>query len=201
MRKLTEPVFLAFPWTFGWVFLLVFCPDHLLKGSVDFKVSASPLHHFLLMVRVHGSGSLSFLKQQMSHLMTKPAIWPVRPAKSQISLGIHPVWSVFAVCSKASQGPQGFFMRTAKTDQTGRMPRLIWVFTGRTDHFGCTDHFVGFVMRQIRLTLQGYCTDIREYRPELGYQRMRAITLLLYSYKYFVPFAEACNFEKWVFIA
>ena len=32
-------------------------------------------------------------------------------------------------------------MRTAKTDQTGRMPRLIWVFAGRTYHF------VGFVMR------------------------------------------------------
>ena len=26
-------------------------------------------------------------------------------------------------------------MRTAKTDQTGRMPRLIQVFTGCTDHF------------------------------------------------------------------
>ena len=32
-------------------------------------------------------------------------------------------------------------MRTAKTDQTGQMPRLICVFAGRT----C--HFVGFVMR------------------------------------------------------
>ena len=31
-------------------------------------------------------------------------------------------------------------MRAAKTDQTGRMPRLIWVFAG------CTDHFVGFVV-------------------------------------------------------
>ena len=31
-------------------------------------------------------------------------------------------------------------MRTAKTDQTGRLPRLIWVFAGRT----C--HIVGFVM-------------------------------------------------------
>ena len=26
-------------------------------------------------------------------------------------------------------------MRTAKTDQTGRMPRLIWVCAGRTCHF------------------------------------------------------------------
>ena len=32
-------------------------------------------------------------------------------------------------------------MRTVKTDQTGRMPRLIWVFAG------CTGYFVGFVMR------------------------------------------------------
>ena len=29
------------------------------------------------------------------------------------------------------------------SDQTGRMPRLIWVFAGHTGHF------VGFVMRQI----------------------------------------------------
>ena len=35
---------------------------------------------------------------------------------------------------------QCFFMRTAKTVQSGRMPRLIWVFAGRTDHF------VGFVV-------------------------------------------------------
>ena len=34
-------------------------------------------------------------------------------------------------------------MRTAKTDQTGRMTRLIQVFAGRT----C--HFVGFVMRRL----------------------------------------------------
>ena len=34
-------------------------------------------------------------------------------------------------------------MRTAKTDQTGRMPGLIWVFTERT----C--HFVGFVKRRL----------------------------------------------------
>ena len=33
--------------------------------------------------------------------------------------------------------------RTAKTDQTGRTPRLIWVFAGRT----C--HFVGFVISRL----------------------------------------------------
>ena len=35
---------------------------------------------------------------------------------------------------------QCFFMQAEKTDQTGRMPRLICVFAG------CTTHFVGFVM-------------------------------------------------------
>ena len=32
--------------------------------------------------------------------MTEPTKWHVRPAKTQISLGICPVWSVFAVCMK-----------------------------------------------------------------------------------------------------
>ena len=47
---------------------------------------------------------------------------------------------------------QAFFMRTAKTDQTGRKPRLIWVFARRT----C--HFVGFVMRLI-------CVSVSEKEP------------------------------------
>ena len=52
-----------------------------------------------------------------------------RPAKTQISLGIHPVWpeSSLALNSSNSEG----------SDQTGRMPRLIRVFTGRTRHFVC----------------------------------------------------------------
>ena len=36
----------------------------------------------------------------LSHLMTKPTKWSVRPAKTQVSPGIRPVWSVFAVCMK-----------------------------------------------------------------------------------------------------
>ena len=39
-------------------------------------------------------------KHKLSRLMTKPTKWYVRPGKSQISLGIHPVRSVFAVCMK-----------------------------------------------------------------------------------------------------
>ena len=45
----------------------------------------------------------------VSCLMTKPTKWPLRPAKTQISMGIRPVWS------ESSQCTQRFFMRTAKT--------------------------------------------------------------------------------------
>ena len=39
---------------------------------------------------------------------------------------------------------QDFFMPTAKTDKTGRMPRLIGVLAGRTGHF------VGFVVLRLK---------------------------------------------------
>ena len=66
--------------------------------------------------------------------MTKPTKWHVYPPKSQISLGICPVWSVL-LCAQWVAKDQCFFMWTAKTDQTGQKPRLIQVFTGRTGHF------------------------------------------------------------------
>ena len=40
---------------------------------------------------------------------------------------------------------QCFFIRTAKTDQTARMLRLIWVFAA------CTGHFVGFVVEFFKI--------------------------------------------------
>ena len=42
----------------------------------------------------------------MSRSMTKPTKWPVCPAKTQISLGIRPVRSVFTVHSTGSYGPK-----------------------------------------------------------------------------------------------
>ena len=40
---------------------------------------------------------LVFLKRKMSRIVTQPTKWGVRPAKTQISLGIRPVIGVFAV--------------------------------------------------------------------------------------------------------
>ena len=38
----------------------------------------------------------------MSRSTTKPTKWPVRPAKTQISMGIRPVWSASSLCARRS---------------------------------------------------------------------------------------------------
>ena len=70
--------------------------------------------------------------------MTKPTKWHVCPAKTQISLGVRSIWSVFAICLK-----KPWVLSYPLSDQTGRMSRLIWVFARHT----C--HFVGFVMSRL----------------------------------------------------
>ena len=68
--------------------------------------------------------------------------WNVRSAKTQISLGIRPVWSESSLCAHwVAKDPSFLHADSEDSDQTGRMPRLIRVFAERT----C--HFVGFVMR------------------------------------------------------
>ena len=81
----------------------------------------------------------------MSHLMTKPTKWSMCPGKTQISLGICPVWSESSQCTQlVAEDPVFLHADNEDSDQTGQMPRLIWVFAGRTGHF------VGFVMRQLK---------------------------------------------------
>ena len=57
----------------------------------------------------------------------------VRPAKTQISLGIRPVWSESSLCAQWLAKDLSFLHADNEdSDQTGRMPRMIWVFAGRT---------------------------------------------------------------------
>ena len=58
----------------------------------------------------------------------------VRLAKTQISLGIRPVWSESLLSAWRKLGPLAttHWAHSEDSDQTGRIPRLIWVFTGRT---------------------------------------------------------------------
>ena len=85
----------------------------------------------------------------MSWHMTKPIKWPVRPAKTQISLGIRPVWSESLLSAWRNIGPlTTYWVHSEDSDQTGQMPRLIWVFAGRT----C--HFVGFLVWQLNYNVR-----------------------------------------------
>ena len=66
----------------------------------------------------------------------------VRPAKTQISLGIHPVWSESSLGVQwVAKDPSFLHADTEDSDQTGRMPRLICL---RWAH----SQFVGFIMRR-----------------------------------------------------
>ena len=64
----------------------------------------------------------------------------VRPVKTQISLGIRPVRSESSQSAwRNIRSLATHWAHSEDSDQTGRMPRLIWVFAG-------LNHFVDFVM-------------------------------------------------------
>ena len=57
----------------------------------------------------------------------------VRTVKTQISFGIRPVWSEFSLCVQwVAMDPRFLRADSGDSDQTGRTPRLIWVFAGPT---------------------------------------------------------------------
>ena len=57
----------------------------------------------------------------------------VRPAKTQISLSIRPIWSESSLCTQwVARDPHFLHADSEDSDQTGWMPRLFWVFAGRT---------------------------------------------------------------------
>ena len=57
----------------------------------------------------------------------------VRPAKTQISLGIRSVWSESLLSAwRKVRYLATHWAYSEDSDQTKRMPRLIWVFAGRT---------------------------------------------------------------------
>ena len=57
----------------------------------------------------------------------------VRQAKTQISLGIRQVWSESSLCTQwVAKDPKFLQADSEDSDQTGQMPRLIWVIAGHT---------------------------------------------------------------------
>ena len=75
-----------------------------------------PLVYYKLTLWAFGSGEL-----------TK---WHVHPVKTQNSLGFRPVWSESSLSTWRKLGSLAtHWAHSEDSDQTGRMPRLIWVFT------------------------------------------------------------------------
>ena len=73
-----------------------------------------------------------------SYRFTRVATWQNQqnecaPAKTQISLGIRPVWSESSLSAWRKLGSLATnWWHREDSDQTGWMPRLIWVFAGCT---------------------------------------------------------------------
>ena len=98
--------------------------------------------------------------EDLSRLMTKPTTWLCAQRRlSQITLGIRPVWSESSLCAQwVAKDPSFLHADSEDSDHTGRTPKLIRVFAGRT----C--HLVGFVMR--RLILKEKEEDLRQAEAE-----------------------------------
>ena len=84
---------------------------------------------------------------EMSRHMIKPTKW-LRSQRRLRSAWASAQFDQSSLCTQWVAKDQAFFMWTMKTDQTGWMPRLIWVFAG------CTCHFVGFVMRWLKFIVK-----------------------------------------------
>ena len=96
-----------------------------------------------LLVLSWGSSYINWSEYQSTLTLCEPPHdktnkMSVRLAKTQIS----PVWSESSLCAQwVAKDPSFLHADSEDSDQTGRMPRLIWVFAGHTCHFG------DFVMR------------------------------------------------------
>ena len=120
------------------------------QAGLNLTCSKSPKTHFremwLTWRRVflqvcynHNESSLNEPRHDKTNKMS------VRPAKTQISLGIRPVWSDSSLCAQwVAKDPSFLHADSEDSDQTDRMPRLIRL---RWAH----SHFVGLVMSRLKL--------------------------------------------------
>ena len=96
---------------------------------------------------------------QMSRLTTKPAKWLMRLAKTRISLGIHPVWSETSLSAwRKLESLATHWAPSEDSDPPGQRPAKTLIRLGRSPGWsvfaGRTCHFVGFVMRRLKGSLQ-----------------------------------------------
>ena len=69
------------------------------------------------------------MQGHLSQCTTKPTKCHVRPAKTRISLGICPVWSESLLSARRNiRSLATHWVHSEVADQTGWLPRLIWVY-------------------------------------------------------------------------
>ena len=94
--------------------------------------------------------------------MTKPTMWVcTQPRLRSAWASVQSDQRLHCVLNGLLR-TQPFFMRTSKTDQTGRMPRLICLRWAHT-------HFVGFVMRRLKYR----CQNIQSFINIMGFRIIR----------------------------
>ena len=104
------------------------CPDILPEASQFWYKHQENTCFWLLCSFVSKESSLTLLIHEPPHDKTNKM--SKRPAKTQISLGICPVWSESSLCAQwVAKDPSFLHADRVDSDQTGWMPRLIWVFT------------------------------------------------------------------------
>ena len=114
---------------------------------------------------ITGDHCYKCMQQHLSHDMTNT----VRPAKTQITLGICPVWSESLLSAWRKLGSLAtHWAHSEDSDRTGRMPRLIWVFAGHTHILlvlSCRGSFEQTSQTLIHCTLHGIDLKNQDCNP------------------------------------
>ena len=98
--------------------------------------------------------------------MTNPTKWHVRPAKTQIGLGINPVWSESSLSAWRKLGSLAtHWAHSEDSDQTGRMPRLIWVMPFRWFCHVAAQMWLASHSPCICYTFPGFVSMMRAFLP------------------------------------
>ena len=119
-----------------------------IKWHVSWTVEIKPYLYIILLTRY-----------ELPHDKTNNVA--VRPVKTQISLGICPVWSESSLWAQwAAKDPSFLHADSEDSDQTGRMPRLIWVFAGRTVILLVLSWGGSYLVVQFKLLIAGGSTAI-----------------------------------------
>ena len=129
------------------------------------------------------SGSSLFTKVSFEPRHDKTNKMSVRPAKTQISLGIRPVWSESSLrAQQVAKDPSFLHADSEVSDQTGRKARV-----NRSLRWA-NSHFVGFMMSRLIYGLLG----MNEF---IFYHRFCFTGILLYQPGALQPLAPSFGFS------